>query len=332
MRLTMASLASAQARKWVLPSVWLLLVVWFLNHTLSRSRYAGSLHLFGGNGTSNSSMRLAISEYYSTLTHHGKDKADSHLKHEWMSVNVSTSNKAAVIIETRRSGIIVPLVLHFSAVLGPDWPVIIYTSSENFGSFSTSAALLRHQRAGRVIVRPLAEGVWFPNWDSVSDFLTTPWLWRDLAPAEHILIFQADSILCANSVRRVDDFFEYDLIGAPIEEKYGVGFNGGLSLRKRSTVLRILDEWEWAKKPEPHPEDQWYFARMRDLEDREVEEGITDGINLPPVEIARTFAVETIDYPHPLGLHQPNRFLSEHMVSLDEWCPEYRLATEERIS
>jgi hypothetical protein len=27
-----------------------------------------------------------------------------------------------VIIETRRSGGIVPLVLHFSAVLGPDWP------------------------------------------------------------------------------------------------------------------------------------------------------------------------------------------------------------------
>lgn len=43
-------------------------------------------------------------------------------------------------------------------------------------------------------------------------------------------------------------------------------------------------------------------SRMRDLEDREVEEGVEGGIKLPSVEIARTFAVETIDYPYPLGL------------------------------
>lgn len=269
-------------------------------------------------GTSNSSFsKHALYEYYASLTH-TTVKTDPKAKEEFLSVNVSTSNKAAVIIETRRSGGIVPLVLHFSAVLGPDWPVIIYTSRENFGSFSTSAALLRYQRAGRIVIRPLAEGVYFPSWDSVSDFLTTPWLWRDLAPAEHILLFQTDSILCANSVRKVDDFFGYDIIGAPIHPHWGVGFNGGLSLRKRSTTLRVLDEWEWAANPHPHPEDQWYFARcvqlnspkdrltdkyrMKDLQERELEEGNEDGVKLPSVEIARTFAVETIDYPHPLGL------------------------------
>jgi hypothetical protein len=32
------------------------------------------------------------------------------------------------------------------------------------------------------------------------------------------------------------------------------------------------------------------------------EEGIENGIKLPSMEIARTFAVESIDYPNPLGL------------------------------
>jgi hypothetical protein len=41
---------------------------------------------------------------------------------------------------------------------------------------------------------------------------------------------------------------------------------------------------------------------MRDLEDRDIENGIEHGIKLPSMEIARTFAVETIDYPNPLGL------------------------------
>jgi hypothetical protein len=103
--------------------------------------------------------------------------------------------------------------------------------------------------------------VYFPSWDSVSDVLTTPWLWNDLAPAEYILLFQSDSILCGNSVRRVEDFFERDLIGAPISAVWGVGYDGGLSLRRRSTVLRVLGEWEWGRNPSPYPEDQWFFAR-----------------------------------------------------------------------
>jgi len=41
--------------------------------------------------------------------------------------------------------------------------------------------------------------------------------------------------------------------------------------------------------------------RILDLQKKEQQEGIEDGIKLPSVEIARTFAVETIDYPRPLG-------------------------------
>lgn len=48
--------------------------------------------------------------------------------------------------------------------------------------------------------------------------------------------------------------------------------------------------------------------RFKDLQDREFEEGIEDGINLPSMEIARTFAVETIDHPHPLGTDSPFPF------------------------
>ncbi|TVY82670.1 8-demethyl-8-alpha-L-rhamnosyl tetracenomycin-C 2'-O-methyltransferase [Lachnellula suecica] len=330
---------ATQWRKWLYPALWLLVMILFFKKILTSSSIRALNYTLASalGNSSNYTMphipHLSLYDYYSSLTNQTQQKTDPNLNEDEMAVNVSTSIKAAVIIETRASANIVPLVLQFSAVLGPSWPVIIYTSGENFGTFSTSAALLRHQRSGRIVVRPLAEGVFFPSWNSVSDFLTTPWLWKDLAPAEHILIFQSDSILCGASVRKVEDFFEYHLIGAPIHPTWGVGYNGGLSLRRRSTILRVLNEWEWAKIPHPRPEDQWYFARMRDLEDREIEEGVEDGIKLPSVEIARTFAVETIDYPNPLGLHQPTRFIgaSQRMLSLEEWCPEYRLATTDRI-
>jgi hypothetical protein len=41
---------------------------------------------------------------------------------------------------------------------------------------------------------------------------------------------------------------------------------------------------------------------VSELKKKELEEGNEDGIKLPSMEIARTFAVETIDYPNPLGL------------------------------
>lgn len=76
---------------------------------------------------------------------------------------------------------------------------------------------------------------------------------------------------------------------------------------------------------------------MRELQEEEKGNGIQPeeegSINLPSMEVARTFAVETIDYPHPLGVHQVHRWLKaeEHMVSLDEWCPEYKLCSVEHI-
>jgi hypothetical protein len=93
--------------------------------------------------------------------------------------------------------------------------------------------------------------------------MTQAWLWEDLAPAEHILIFQSDSMLCANAARSVDDFFEFDFVGAPIRKNLGKGYNGGLSLRKRSTILKILDQWDWekTKKQNDRFEDQWFYNR-----------------------------------------------------------------------
>jgi len=155
-------------------------------------------------------------------------------------------------------------------------------------------------------------------------------------------------------------------VGAPIAANLGKGYNGGLSLRKRSTVMRVLDNWNWAEtqaraKQEPQTatdadrfEDQWYFRRfvgywrfkdisrltenrMTELQEQEIAKGVQQdeegSISLPSMEVARTFAVETIDYPNPLGVHQVHRWLkeSDHILSLDEWCPEYKLCSTEHI-
>jgi len=54
-------------------------------------------------------------------------------------------------------------------------------------------------------------------------------------------------------------------------------------------------------------------------------------IVLPSMDIARTFAVKTIDYPHPLDVHQVHRHIENKYLSLDEWCPEYKLCSDDHI-
>jgi hypothetical protein len=58
-----------------------------------------------------------------------------------------------------------------------------------------------------------------------------------------------------------------------------------------------------------------------------------NAVRLPPVEIARTFSVETIDFPHPLGVHQVGRWLdaAKQTAVMDNWCPEYKLCSGDYI-
>jgi hypothetical protein len=178
--------------------------------------------------------------------------------------NGTITNKVAVIIETRFRTNLIPLILHFGSVLGPSWPILVYTSAEAVGQFSASSALARYLKSGIVQVRILPQTVLFTNSDSVNQFMTQKWLWESLAPSENILLFQSDSMLCANAARSVDDYFEYDFVGAPIATDLGKGYNGGLSLRKRSSTMRVLEEWDWeeTKKEGDRFEDQWFFNRF----------------------------------------------------------------------
>lgn len=66
-------------------------------------------------------------------------------------------------------------------------------------------------------------------------------------------------------------------------------------------------------------------TRLLELQEDDSKAGREATIQLPPKDVAMTFAVETINYPYPVGLHQPRRYGKNEDVSLDEYCPEYKL-------
>lgn len=249
-----------------------------------------------------------------------------------LSSHTSKRNTAA-IVDTRSLGQLLPLLLHFSSVLGPGWPIVLFTSPQN--EIPPSAPFKRLIDEHRLAVRFLPPNVDFENRLDVSRFMTEPWMWEQLAPAGHVIMFQADSIVCSSSTLRVDDFLAYDFVGAPIDPAHGEGYNGGLSLRNRSMVLDIISESNWSREfdlahdkqlPSVEFEDQWFYKKMRELPDRG-----KSAARLPSLEVAQTFAVETIWYDKPLGYHQVQRWQRDRMNEVESWCSEYKIATSNVI-
>ncbi|GAM88318.1 hypothetical protein ANO11243_063510 [Dothideomycetidae sp. 11243] len=202
---------------------------------------------------------------------------------------------------------LIPIMLQFAAMLGPRWPIVLLTSRENW-SIPRSLAFRRLVDAKRISIMFLPNGTSFPTHDSVSEWLASSWLWEQFENSDRMLMFQSDSVLCSKSSVALDDFLEWDLIGAPINPIYGQGYNGGLSLRNTKMMLNITR----ANSIDEKFEDQWFYHQAMAL-----------GAKLPPVEVASRFSVETVWAEEPLGYHQPHRWWQgDQIAMIESWCPE----------
>ena len=76
-----------------------------------------------------------------------------------------------------------------------------------------------------------------------KELMLQSWLWENTL-AERILIFGGNVVLCSNSLFELKDFNEFDYIGAPWSAEKGVGGDGGLSLRNRTLMLAVLEDYE----------------------------------------------------------------------------------------
>ncbi|KAH8802509.1 hypothetical protein F5884DRAFT_473592 [Xylogone sp. PMI_703] len=273
-----------------------------------------------------SSARLQRSNDVSELTHQHAPLAEVSLSQK-ASIK---GNKVATIIENRPLDNLIPLILHFSIVLGPEWPIVLFTDPSllQLPPFK-SAAFARFVNSGHISIIALGEDVHFADSIAVSDFLTTPWVWEQLGPADHVLLFQADSILCSKSQRTADDFLMYDFVGAPLQGFWGEGFNGGLSLRNRNMMLDIIAASNFtAERQLPDAivvEDQWFYKKMVELPKRQ--DG-SPGARLPSIEVAAGFAVQSVWDESPLGYHQVTTWQKDNLTEITKWCPEWRLLKE----
>ena len=144
--------------------------------------------------------------------------------------------------------------------------------------------------------------------NTYNDLLLSVKFWETF-DEEYILIYQQDAILFR---RGVEDFKQYDYVGAPWpsknnDNKLGVG-NGGFSLRNRNKMIKCLNtiapvNLELEHTTETYmdskglwnpPEDVYYSKVM-------IDHGI--GV-VPDRAVASTFSQERVISDNPVGGHQ----------------------------
>ncbi|CAK7218743.1 hypothetical protein SBRCBS47491_003614 [Sporothrix bragantina] len=170
-------------------------------------------------------------------------------------------SKVALLIENRPFPILAPLMLHFISVVPPDWRFRFMGSIESVKAINNSVAIREQVKAGKLDLTYIPSNMSTGSQEEISRFLTTRWLYEVvLQPAEWLLVFQTDSILCANSQHNINEYLEYDWIGAPWSTSSRWGGNGGLSIRRVSAMVDILKDQVRVDGSEP--EDVWLAERL----------------------------------------------------------------------
>jgi len=215
----------------------------------------------------------------------------------------------AVIVEPREDNL-VETIEHYLEVMPKYTHFQVYHGTKNLGIILDN--FKDDIQNGKISLWNL--GVDNLTIQGYSALLTSRLFWESVR-SERVLIFQTDSITCKGSTFNIEEFTEYDFIGAPLPRHiraligmrfltmgvrtgHSQYFNGGLSYRTRSGMLAVIDKHPW---DEMWTEDVWFCAFLPDV-----------GGRLPTIKEARKFSFEAEELTcTPWGLHKPRRKYDE---------------------
>ena len=224
---------------------------------------------------------------------------------EWTQHIPGHTDRMAVIVEPRKHPMLGPILINFMAQLVPrGWGLMIIHGTDN-------EDYVRCITKGWKIVHYRNIGVGNLTGYTYSEYFTRIDFWEQI-PAEHILIFQIDTFL---RHPMMEQFLTYDYVGAPWSAQFifpKTGGNGGLSLRRKSAMIRGCDLGK-DKKLWIYPEDMFFS---------------NTNLYFPSRSISMSFAMESVFVSGfaldiPVGLHKtciyiPRKYLEPlvHVITL----------------
>lgn len=156
-------------------------------------------------------------------------------------INNSNNTKAAVIIEPRKHPMLEPIIRNIMNGLDKSWNLYVFTSLDTFDYIKD-----RFKDSEFNIIDIKTNNL---NAMTYSNLMMTTDFWNNMHE-ENILVFQTDSFIVNKNAININNYLKYSYVGARHEGCFHnislntpncIGLNGGFSLRKRLTMLKIIN-------------------------------------------------------------------------------------------
>ncbi|KAL2067869.1 hypothetical protein VTL71DRAFT_15967 [Oculimacula yallundae] len=233
---------------------------------------------------------MATEKYHDAIEHLPAVKVDWHPKYDPKAQ--FNASKVALLIEGRPIPHLVPQLLHMIAVVPPDWRFVFIGTNKSVMSVSRSFATQYQEANGKLDMVIMPKPWKVDSKEDVYRMLTDMRFYDEFLPdVEWLLKFESDSILCARSDDSLNDWLHYSWAGAPRTADDRFAGNGGLSLRRISTVRKILGFQ--SRYNDTEPEDEWFGKRITVLPGAKVANGKQED----------HFSVEDVWHEKPMGFH-----------------------------
>jgi len=213
----------------------------------------------------------------------------------------------AVIVEPREHKALSFVLHNFLENLSNDWNIIIMHGNKNEQYLENIINNELKEHNHRITQVNLGvDNLSIPEYSKLfysEDFYNH-------IPTETFLIFQTDSMICENGKDLINEYLNYDYVGAPwknepVYSDDGVG-NGGLSLRKKSKMLEKI-------RNNIHKIHECAFHK--DYEDMFFANNKCGYLNKPNAEEAKFFSNEGIFTDKSFGVHKPWSHFSDSEIN-----------------
>lgn len=217
---------------------------------------------------------------------------------------------SAVIIEPREHRALEFVLRNFCANLSDEWGIVFFHGSTNLPYIVDIINNKLPQYKDR-FVKFVNIGVPNLNLKEHTRFCMSVEFYEQI-PTETFLTFQTDTYINPKRKDYINDFLDYDYVGAPWAHKQ-VG-NGGLSLRKRSTMINLIRSYPWDGCNE-----DCFFSNL--LSNPEV--CAKHNYKIPTFDEAKRFAIETVYSPVFFGIHAAWKHMYPQLMNaIVRECPE----------
>jgi len=211
----------------------------------------------------------------------------------------------AIIVEPRKHKALEFVLTNFIQNLDDNWGFMIFHSIDNkyFVENIINNSLAKHKNKITLINLNVDSNDFTIKEYSTMFFHKN---FYNYIPTETFLIFQTDSIILKENKNKINNFLNYDYVGAPWPKTMGIHGemevgNGGLSLRKKSKMLELLkykklgiDNILQNKYGKYVAEDMFFNGYYT----KEIK------VNKPSFDEAKSFSIESVYSENPFGVHK----------------------------